>query len=200
MDKKTAQEDLQATVDILVEENEGFRSALCHLGRMLDACEVREALLKRGAEQTREELRDLQDKWKNASKLNSELIREKARLQDDIQRLNIRLAAAEARLARQAGPTSAPGASALDAETIMALIKLVHPDRHGNSEASTKMTAILLEMREKMSARPSTPPPPSAGPSPYPGYTRSYYDPTEDPIWREFFHGGGPNDPRRGRY
>lgn len=196
MDKKTAQEDLQATVDILVEENEGFRSALCHLGRMLDACEVREALLKRGAEQTREELRDLQDKWKNASKLNSELIREKARLQDDIQRLNIRLAAAEA---RQARPTSAPSAGALDAETIMALIKLVHPDRHGNSEASTKMTAMLLEMREKMGATPSTPPPPSAGPSPYPGHTRSYYNPAEDPFWNEFFR-GGPHDPRRGRY
>jgi hypothetical protein len=44
-------------------------------------------------------------------------------------------------------PTFAPTSQQFSKNEIMSLIKLCHPDRHGNSEPSNKLTAILIKMR-----------------------------------------------------
>jgi len=55
----------------------------------------------------------------------------------------------EERAKRVPPPRAAPVVSGLSQERITALIKLVHPDRHQNSESANELTKWLLSLRRK---------------------------------------------------
>ncbi len=57
-------------------------------------------------------------------------------LREENQRLRYQLAIAK------------PAASAIPPDILKALIRLAHPDKHGNSQAANHVTACLLDQRE----------------------------------------------------
>lgn len=68
----------------------------------------------------------------------------KSQWNDLVTRINAK--GGEAFLARGVSPDR--GAGSLTQDEITQMLKLCHPDRHGNSEAANKITRRLLELRK----------------------------------------------------
>jgi CO/xanthine dehydrogenase Mo-binding subunit len=72
-------------------------------------------------------------------------------LEEALEDVEVQLAAAEVQLsAARSSKKGAPvGKNQLTQERVKQLIKLAHPDRHGNNVLSTEVTKWLLSLREK---------------------------------------------------
>lgn len=71
------------------------------------------------------------------------------RLSGEVRRLVDELEAEKQKPPRKVRVREAETTSALTQEQIRQLIRLTHPDRHGNSELSNEMTKWLLSLRKK---------------------------------------------------